>query len=62
MPIEQVREAFAKLWTPAITGGPVEVRKVEHKMLPTKVGYVNTRVYMPDEREHSSLVMYFHGA
>jgi acetyl esterase len=61
MPIEQVREAFAKLWTPAITGGPVELRNVEDRALPTKVGPVNTRVYVPDERKNPSMVMYFHG-
>jgi acetyl esterase len=61
MPIEQVREAFATLWTPAITGGQAEVRKVADRALPTKVGCVNTRVYVPDERENSSMVMYFNG-
>jgi acetyl esterase len=61
MPIEQVREAFAKLWTPAITGDPVQVKNVENRALPTKVGGVNTRIYVPDERENPSIVMYFHG-
>lgn len=61
MPVGQVREAFAKLWTPAITGGPVEVRKVEDKALPTKIGRVNTRTYVPDERENVPIIMYFHG-
>jgi acetyl esterase len=61
MPIGQVREAFARLWTPVITGGPVEVWRVEDKTLPTKIGCVNTRVYVPDERENPSMVMYFHG-
>jgi acetyl esterase len=61
MPIEQVREAFAKLWTPAITGGQAEVRNVEDRALPTKVGGVNMRVYVPDQGENPSVVMYFHG-
>jgi acetyl esterase len=61
MPIWQVREAFAKLWTPAITGDPVQIWKVEDKALPTKVGRVHTRVYVRDERENPRIVMYFHG-
>jgi acetyl esterase len=61
MRIEQVREAFAKLWTPAIVGDPVDVRNVEDRALPTKVGCVNTRVYVPDGRENPSIIMYFHG-
>jgi acetyl esterase len=61
MPIEQVREAFTKLWTPAITGGQADVRNVEDRALPTKVGCVNTRIYLPDERENLSMIMYFHG-
>jgi acetyl esterase/lipase len=61
MPIEQVREAFAKLWTPAITGGQAEVRHVKDMALPTKVGGVNMRVYVPEQRENPSVVMYFHG-
>jgi acetyl esterase/lipase len=61
MPLEQVREAFAKLWTPAITGDPIEVWKVKDKALPTKIGRVKTRVYVPDERESPRIVVYFHG-
>jgi acetyl esterase len=61
MPIGQVREAFAKLWTRAITGDPVQVWKVEDKALPTKVGRMHTRVYVRDEREDPRIVMYFHG-
>jgi acetyl esterase len=60
-PVGQVREAFANLWTPAITGSPVDVWKVVDKGLPTKIGRVNTRVYVPDERENPPLVIYFHG-
>jgi hypothetical protein len=62
MPVEQVRETFAKLWTPAITGGPVEVWKVEDRALPTKIGRVKTRVYVPDEHENPPIVVYFPAA
>jgi acetyl esterase len=57
MPIAQVREAFAKLWTPALTGDPVEVRKVENKAL----GRVNARIFLPDRPAHPAILMYFHG-
>jgi acetyl esterase len=57
MPIAQVREAFAKLWTPALTGDPVEVRKVENKPL----GRVNARIFLPDRPANPAILMYFHG-
>jgi acetyl esterase len=57
MPIGQVREAFLKLWTPALTGEPVEVGKVEDKLL----GSVKARLFVPDGPADPALVMYFHG-
>ena len=57
MPIGQVREAFANLWTPALTGDPVAVRKVENKAL----GRVNARIFLPDRPAHPAILMYFHG-
>jgi acetyl esterase len=57
MPIGQVREAFAKLWTPALTGDPVAVRKVANKAL----GRVNARIFLPDGAAHPAILMYFHG-
>jgi acetyl esterase len=57
MPIGQVREAFANLWTPALTGAPVEVQKVENMGL----GRVNARVFLPDVPANPAILMYFHG-
>jgi acetyl esterase/lipase len=57
MPIGQVREAFANLWTPALTGDPVEVRKVEDRAL----GRVNARLFLPDGPANPAILMYFHG-
>jgi acetyl esterase len=57
MPIGQVREAFANLWTPALTGDPVEVRKVEDRGL----GRVSARVFRPDVPADPAILMYFHG-
>ena len=44
MPIGQVREAFANLWTHVLTGDPVQVRTVEDRLF----GRVNARVFVPD--------------
>jgi acetyl esterase len=57
MPIGQVRQAFANLWTPALTGDPVEVRKVEDRAL----GHVNARIFRPDGPARPAILMYFHG-
>jgi acetyl esterase len=57
MPIGQVREAFASLWTPALTGDPVEVRYVEDRML----GGVKARVFTPGTAADPAILMYFHG-
>jgi acetyl esterase len=57
MPIGQVREAFASLWTPALTGDPVAVRKVEDRRL----GRVNARIFVPDVPADPAILMYFHG-
>jgi acetyl esterase len=57
MPIGQVREAFANLWTPALTGDPVAVWKVENKAL----GRVNARFFLPDGPANPTILMYFHG-
>jgi acetyl esterase len=57
MPIGQVRDAFARLWTPALTGDPVVVRKVEDRPL----GRVNARIFLPDGPAQPAILMYFHG-
>ena len=60
MPIEQVREAFARLWTPALTGDPVAVRQVEDRA--PRVGRVNTPgLTCPTRPANPAIVMYFHG-
>jgi acetyl esterase len=57
MPIGQVREAFARLWTPALTGAPVEVRKIEDRAL----GGVDARVFIPEGPATPAILIYFHG-
>jgi acetyl esterase len=57
LPIDEVRAAFAGLWTPALTGAPVEVRKVEDRAL----GGVAARTFTPDGPPHPALLIYFHG-
>ena len=57
VPIGQVREAFARLWTPALTGDPVAVQNVEDRML----GGVKARVFTPEPAADPTILMYFHG-
>jgi acetyl esterase len=57
MPIGQVRDAFASLWTPALTGDPVAVQNVEDRML----GGVKARVFTPETAADPAILMYFHG-
>lgn len=57
MSIGEVREAFARLWTPALTGGPVAVRQVEDRAL----SGVDARVFTPDGPANPAILVYFHG-
>jgi acetyl esterase len=57
MPIAAVRDGFAKLWTPDLTGPPVPVAAVEDRL----AGTVPVRVYHPQAAPGAALLMYFHG-
>lgn len=57
LPIAAVREGFARLWTPELTGPPVPVATVEDRL----AGSVPVRIYRPDTARRAALLMYFHG-
>ncbi len=61
LPIEEVRASFCALWSPSITGAPVEVAGVEDKTLHTEVGAVGVRVFTPTTDGPRPIMMYFHG-
>jgi acetyl esterase/lipase len=59
LPIEEVRASFRALWSPSITGDPVEVASVEDRTLDT--GAVRVRVFTPEAEGPRPIMMYFHG-
>jgi acetyl esterase len=61
LPITQVRETFRNLWTPAITGEPVAIHRIEDLTIPGGDTPLPTRVYAPDGRQPCPIVLYFHG-
>ncbi len=61
LPITEVRQAFRNLWTPAITGELVSIRRVEDLTIPGVDTPIPTRVYMPDGPEPCPLMLYLHG-
>jgi acetyl esterase len=61
LPIEEVRASFLTLWSPSMTGVPVEVASVEDRTLDTGVGAVRTRVFTPMADGPRPIMMYFHG-
>ena len=61
LPIEEVRASFRALWSPSMTGAPVEVAGVEDKTLDTEVGAVGVRVFTPTADGPMPIMMYFHG-
>jgi acetyl esterase len=61
MPIEEVRVSFRALWSPSMTGAPVEVASVEDRTLDTAAGAVRVRVFTPEADGPVPIMMYFHG-
>jgi len=61
MPIEEVREAFRNLWTPAITGPPVSIRRVEDITIPGADAAIPARVYRDDDSKRAPVILYLHG-
>jgi acetyl esterase len=61
LPIEEVRASFHDLWSPSMTGAPVEVASVENRTIDTDAGAVRVRVYTPEANGPVPIMMYFHG-
>jgi len=61
LPITEVRQAFRNLWTPAITGELVSIRRIEDMTIPGVDSPIPTRVYAPDHPEPCPIMLYFHG-
>ncbi|MEP6943680.1 MAG: alpha/beta hydrolase [Betaproteobacteria bacterium] len=60
LPIEEVRQAFRNLWTPALTGGPVSVGRIADVTIPGAAP-IPARVYAPDGAVRCPVMLYFHG-
>lgn len=60
MPIAEVRRAFSALWTPAMTGAPPGVARVEDIAIPAAGASVRARVYAPASARRP-VMLYFHG-
>ena len=61
LPIAEVRRAFRELWTPAITGEPAAIHRVEDLTIPGGETQIPARVYAPEEPERLPIMLYFHG-
>jgi len=61
MPIGAVREAFRTLWTPAITGEPSAVARIEDLRIPASDAAIPARLYAPRPTVQRPLLVYFHG-
>src|SRR5207302_9114894 len=61
LPITEVRQAFRNLWTPAITGELVSIRRIEDVTIPGAETPIPARVYAPDGPAPCPIMLYFHG-
>ena len=61
LPIEEVRASFRALWSPSMTGAPVELASVDNRTVDTDAGAVRVRVFTPEAEGPAPIMMYFHG-
>jgi acetyl esterase/lipase len=61
MPIADVRQAFRNLWTPALTGEPVSLHRIEDLTIPGPDADIPARVYVVNSPEPLPVMLYFHG-
>lgn len=61
LPITEVRRAFRELWTPAITGEPIAIPRIEDLMIPGMHAPIPARVYAPGGKDPLPVMLYFHG-
>jgi len=60
LPIAAVRQGFRSLWTPALTGEPVSIRRIEDVTIPGADTPIPARIYS-DGAEPCPVMLYFHG-
>jgi len=60
LPISEVRQAFRNLWTPAITGEPVSIHRVEDVSIPSAETPIPGRIYAPGAKP-CRIILYLHG-
>jgi acetyl esterase len=61
LPIAEVRRNFRALWTPAMTGPPLPVDRVEDLSLPAADAPIPARLYAPDRSNAYPVLVYLHG-
>jgi len=61
LPIAAVRETFRNLWTPAITGPPVAIRRVEDVSIAGAGAAIPARIYAGDDPKRAPAILYLHG-
>jgi len=61
LPITEVRQAFRNLWTPAMTGELVPLRRIEDVAIPGPAAPIPTRLYAPDSPDPCPIILYLHG-
>ena len=61
LPIAEVRQAFRNLWTPAITGEPVAIRRFENITILGADAAIPARIYTPDSPKPCPIMLYLHG-
>src|SRR5262245_15927315 len=61
LPIADVRQSFRALWTPAMTGEPLPVDRVEDIVIPGEDAAIRARIYTPDRDRRDPAMVYLHG-
>src|SRR4051794_778124 len=61
LPITEVRRGFRALWTPAMSGIPLPVDRVEDLSIASHDGPIRARLYAPDRGQPYPVLVYLHG-
>jgi len=61
LPIADVRQGFRALWTPAMTGAPLPVDRVDDISIPAGDAGIPARVYAPERGRAYPMLVYLHG-
>src|SRR3954470_15159732 len=52
---------LSRAWTPAMTGAPLQVDRIDDISIPISEARLPARLYAPDRRRAYPLLVYFHG-